>query len=122
MARAPRPSVNYLDLVPRRLVGHETDADERAVLLRPKFVSGLWAKLLQPRMPRPFFKVRLDEIGTATWEAIDGARTVGEIADLLGERFGGRVDPKIERCARFIRSLERGAMVAVEPRTPAGEA
>lgn len=106
---------NYLDLVPRRTIQHEVGDDGRFVLLRPKYMTGLLARFLQPRLRAKHFRVQLDDIGTATWDAIDGARTVGQIADVLGEKFGARVEPRYERCARFIQSLHKGAMVTLAP-------
>lgn len=112
--------VNYLDHVPRRSIGHEETEDGQLVLLRPKFIKGPLARWLQPRIKRKFFRVRLDEVGTATWQAIDGNRNVGEIADLLYEQFGERIEPRYERMSRFIDSLAKGAMVTFEP-SPAAE-
>jgi hypothetical protein len=85
------------------------------VLLRPKFIKGPLAWWLQPRIKRKYFRVKLDDLGTATWAAIDGERTVGQIADFLYERFGEEVEPRYERCARFIHSLAQGAMVELRP-------
>jgi hypothetical protein len=109
--RDQRRDNNYLDLVPTRTIDYEQQKDGKLVLLRPKWTRGLLSKLLQPRIRHKHFRVHLDEIGTVTWEAIDGRRTVGEISDLLHERFGDRVEPRYERCSRFIEQLHRGDMV-----------
>ncbi|MDD5305689.1 MAG: PqqD family protein [Deltaproteobacteria bacterium] len=111
--RKSAASENYLDRVPRRNVDFEEDGDGRLVLLRPKFMSGPLARWLQPRLPRRFFRVKLDDVGAAVWQSIDGARNVGDIAEILFEKFGERVEPRYERCARFVRSLENGAMVSM---------
>ena len=103
---------NYLDNVPRRTVASEVDAQGLAVLLRPKFLKGPFARLLQPHLPKKFFRVQLDDVGTLVWDSIDGARTVGDIAELLFARFGERVEPRHERCSKFVHSLHQGAMIA----------
>jgi hypothetical protein len=113
MARRGREEVDYLGLVPRRAVDHEDGEDGRLVLLRPKWTRGPLARWLQPRIRHKFFRVRLDEVGTATWLLIDGSRSIGDICEALFERFGERVEPRFERGARFIRQLERGEMVTV---------
>jgi hypothetical protein len=118
---ASKPQENYLDNVPVRNVAFEEDEGGRIVLLRPKFMTGPFARLLQPRIPKKFFRVQLDDIGTAAWRAIDGARTVGEIAEILFAEFGGRVEPRHERCSRFVHSLHRGAMVTFAGRPDAGK-
>lgn len=102
---------NYLDLVPTRTIDCEQQEDGKLVLLRPKWTRGLLARLLQPHIRYKHFRVQLDEIGSVTWEAIDGRRTVGQISDLLHDRFGDRVEPRYERCSRFIEQLHRGDML-----------
>lgn len=119
-SRTPHQS-NYLDCVPNRAVQHELDENGRVILLRPKWVKGLLAKYLQPRLSRPFFRVKLDLIGAAIWNAIDGVRTIHELADLLYEEFGDEIEPRYERCARFIHSLQEGAMIRVSRPNAAGE-
>jgi hypothetical protein len=121
MARSSKETagVNYLEYVPRRTIDHEEGEDGRLVLLRPKFIKGPLAKWLQPRIKRKHFKVRLDDLGSATWRAIDGRRTVGQIADLLYEQFGERIEPRYERMSMFIDSLAKGAMITFEPRAAA---
>jgi len=111
-------TANYLDNVPNRVIDHQITDDDRVVLLRPKFMSGILAKHLQPHIKYPYYKVRLDEIGSSTWRAIDGARTVGEIADLLYENFGDNIEPRYERCSRFIYSLHQGKMVTLSASKP----
>jgi len=120
MTRKTLPAVNYLELVPTRTVASEPGEGGLVVLLRPKWVRGLFARWLQPRLPphKRHFKVRLDDVGTAVWNAIDGERSVGDLAELLYERFGDRVEPRYERVSRFIHSLDDGAMVTLAP--PAG--
>lgn len=107
-------NANYLDYVPVRTIQHETGNDDGVVLLRPKFMSGILAKYFQPHIKHQYYKVRLDEIGSTTWRAIDGVRTVGEIADMLRQSFGDRVEPPYERCSRFINSLHQGKMVTFD--------
>ena len=118
--KGDKHDVNYLDYIPKRAVDSETGDDGRIILLRPKFMKGPLAKYLQPHLKRKFFRVSLDEFGSATWEAIDGVRTVGQIADLLFEHFGDAVEPRYERCAKFVGSLHRGAMVSLQMSGTAG--
>jgi hypothetical protein len=115
MTRRGREETDYLEFVPRRAIDHEDGEDGRLVLLRPKWTRGLMARWLQPRIRCKFFRVRLDEVGSATWLLIDGSRTVGDICEALFVRFGEKVEPRFERGARFIRQLERGDMVTASP-------
>jgi hypothetical protein len=113
MGRGGKSEGNYLDRVPARAVGHEEGAEGRLVLLRPKFMTGPLARLLQPRIPKQHFRVRLDDIGTAVWKLIDGERNVGQIADALVEPLGDRIEPRYERVSRFIHSLHKGSMITL---------
>jgi hypothetical protein len=112
--RSARPAPNFLDFVPVRRVDSETRGDGCLTLLRPKFVRGPLARWVQPRLAKPFYKVHLDAIGSAVWEQIDGARTVGEIAIDLERRFGDRVKPAHQRVSMFVGELARGRMVELK--------
>lgn len=55
--------------------------------------------------------VRLDEVGSLAWNQLDGRRTVGEVAAVLREQFGERVEPVEERLGVLLQSLHRGGVV-----------
>jgi hypothetical protein len=107
------PPPNLLELRPSRLVECEHTAEGRVVLLKPKFTWGPLAKLLQPRLKRPHFKVHLDEIGTFIWDRIDGDTGVGAIADAAREHFGAKIEPVYERVKTFLNQLERGQFIRI---------
>ena len=48
---------------------------------------------------------RLDDLGSFSWERMDGTRTVQEIAEELRAEFGDEVDQAEERLARLVRWL-----------------
>jgi Coenzyme PQQ synthesis protein D (PqqD) len=99
-----------LALVPVQAVPFETGEDGRVTLLRPKFVDPRWS-WLQRFMKRPTFRVRLDDKGSFIWLAMDGARTVGELAGLARDRFGEAGEPHEERCGFFVQQLVKGGFV-----------
>ena len=98
--------VNLLDLIPERIVEHEVGDDNLVTLLAPRFKSGILRKWLQPRLKRPFLKIKLDEIGSAVWLLCDGKRTVKDIAQPLQERFRDSIEPCYDRLGVFLRQLE----------------
>ena len=100
------PDVNLLELVPERIVGSEKGEDGTVTILAPRFHNRLLKRLIEPRLKRPHMMIRLDEIGTAVWERIDGERSVGEIGVMLRERFGERIEPCHDRLAIFFTQLE----------------
>jgi hypothetical protein len=107
------PAPNLLDLKPVRLVGDERSPEDRAVLLRPKFVWKPAARLFQGRLRHPFYKVLLDDIGTFVWDRLDGDTTVGEIADAARDHFGERIEPVYERLRLFLQELETGKFIRI---------
>ena len=74
-------STNALDLVPVRAVSH-TEEEGKIVLLVPKFTGRLMHNLF-PVTEKMFFRIKLDESGSRAWEAIDGERTVAQIAEVI---------------------------------------
>jgi hypothetical protein len=98
--------VNLLDLIPKRTVEYEVQNDGNVTLLVPRFRSGLLKKLVQPRLKRPYLKVKLDELGSAVWLLCDGRRSVKDIATPLRVRFHENIEPCYDRLAVFMRQLE----------------
>ena len=112
-SRQKASPANYLDAIPARAIDYEVDEAGRVILLRPKFMKGILARFLQPRIKFKYFRVKLDEFGSKTWEAIDGNKNIAEVADALYDAFGDAVEPRYERVAKFIHSLHQGAMVTL---------
>ncbi len=100
---------NLLDLKPCRLFTHALDG-ERVTVLVPKYRSR-WLQWLQCRLARPFWKLHLDEIGTAVWLECDGQRTVAEIGENLKDEFGEAIDPVWERLPAFLSQMRRGELI-----------
>jgi hypothetical protein len=79
--RAVLKNANYLNLTPVRLMEEEVGTDNLVVLLLPRFTSNFAKKYIVPRLKRaPHIRLKLDQLGSASWLAIDGKRKVGEIA------------------------------------------
>lgn len=100
------PDINLLELIPERIVDFETGEDGLVTILAPRFGSRLFRRLFEPRMKKPFLKIRLDEVGTAAWRSIDGKRDVGAIGGIMRERFGEAIEPCYDRLALFFTHLE----------------
>jgi Coenzyme PQQ synthesis protein D (PqqD) len=103
--------VNLLDLAPERVAEWE-EAGDRVVLLRPppkgrglRFALDWVACHLSSR------RIRLDEIGSFVWKGLDGATTVGALAEALERQFGERVTPVGERLGKMVRVLRKEGFV-----------
>jgi hypothetical protein len=104
MTSTSDPVTDLLALNPRRARGDEHDEDGTAWILVPRFGGRFLGRWLQPRLRRPFFRIRLDAVGTFVWDRADGTRDGETIARELAEAFPDLVKPR-ERLAIFLRQL-----------------
>jgi len=101
-----------MDLIPVKNIEWEIHPDTGLVnLKRPKFKALLLKKYLSPLLSDPYFRIKLDEIGTFVWREIDGHKNVAMIAAALEKAFGARVYPVHERLGKFIISLKRSRFI-----------
>jgi len=84
------------------------------VLLRPRLGSNRLARWVAGLGGDPYYRIRLDEVGTLVWKACDGRTPLADIARRMRERFGDHVEPADQRLARFVRRMLRGRMIAVD--------
>lgn len=98
--------VNLWELTPVRKFDHEKTENELVTILIPKFTNKFLVQHLMPRLKYPFIKIKLDEIGSAVWLEIDGKKKVGEIAEILQEKFGEKIQPVEERLSKFFTQLK----------------
>ena len=103
-----KEQTDWTKLVPERKMHWEIDPDTKYVVLKkPKLKNPLLKKYLLPRLKRPDFSVKLDNIGTFVWQNIDGKRTFGEIADKMKKELGESVEPVEDRLGQFINLLRK---------------
>ena len=95
------------------MVSYETSSDGLVTLIRAKIRKGLLKKI-EKYLPNPNYKIHLDDIGSFIWLHCDGKRTVWEICEMLGEKYGEKVDPVIVRTSQFIVQLARNHLIALE--------
>jgi hypothetical protein len=103
--------INYLDLTPYRLYGHDLREDGLIDVLVPRFTDKFFGKFLQPSLKKPFIKANFDEIGSAVWLEINGERKVEEIIANLNEMFGDKIHPVFERVTLFLSQLHRNGFI-----------
>ncbi len=103
------PDDAFLAAVPIQALAYEPSEGGTLVLIRPKILSKRWVGLLR-MMKKPNYRVKLDARGTTVWQACDGARTVAQVAELVGRTFPEEADTTT-RTALFIRELARGGFL-----------
>ena len=106
-----KSEINLLDLTPVRNIEWEKKEDGLIVLLKPKFKLAFLKKYVLPRLKSPYFKIKLDRVGSFIWENCDGSLRVGELAKSLQDKFGEDVEPLYDRLALFLHSLEKNDLI-----------
>lgn len=106
-------SISAPDLIPIRLHSNEVE-EGKVVVLIPKFASKIY-HLFSPRLEKLFFRIKLDDLGSATWNAIDDKRNVKEIGDFI---LSGQYEPAIDlddidnRLAKYITLLYEKRLIS----------
>jgi len=103
--RAVLKNQNYLEVRPIRNYGESVDENNMVTVLIPKFNNRFAVRFVLPYMQYKFFKIKLDEFGSATWLLIDGKRNVGEIGTELIKKFGDKIQPVEERLTRYFTGI-----------------
>ncbi len=96
-------SINLLELTPVRINGHE-EVDGLVNILIPKFKKEFMKKII-PKNKSKDIRVKLDELGSAAWLAIDGNKNVLTIVEELKQSFGDKIEPAVARVSQFINGL-----------------
>jgi hypothetical protein len=105
-------AVNLLEIRPLRVAQWEREGD-RVTVIRPRPTGRLPRVLIEGLLHLlAARKLRLDEIGSASWLLLDGKHSVAEVANILRQRFGERVEPTEERLGHLVRVFRREGLVA----------
>jgi len=123
-------TVNLLEMMPVR-VAEWTESSGRIVVVRPKPVRVGFLGMIDHMLYLLSAKrIRLDAEGSFAWLNLDGEHTVGQLAALMREEFGEKVEPAEERLGQLVRVFRREGFVAypgwddgvLAKRSPAGQA
>lgn len=102
---------NYLDFVPVCAPGFEWEEKEGIVTIRVEN-RGFYNWIAQKLFKRPRFShIDLDEFGSFVWKQMDGKRTIYDISLLVGEHFGKKAEPVIERLVQYFQILYRNHFI-----------
>lgn len=100
-----------LRLKPKRLLEWELDSAGRAILMRPRFGSGRIGSILSHWLQPAHYRIRLDDMGTVVWLALDGETTLFSILPKLRERFGREIEPAEERLTGFVSQMLKARLI-----------
>jgi hypothetical protein len=97
-------NLNYMDATPVRCSDFKTSDDGIVTLVVPKFQNRKFNDFMF-RPSRRYFKISLDELGSAVWLSIDGQRNVAVICGKMLEIFGDEINPVEQRVTKFFTTL-----------------
>jgi hypothetical protein len=109
--RAALEAVNLLDLRPVRTADWREVAGRVVVERPPSLRRGLGRLIETLSFLTGVRRLRLDELGGATWRLLDGGRTVAELSAELRAAFGAACEPAEERLRLFLTMLRREKLV-----------
>ena len=110
--QVPELAADFSAVCPSRLL-EWYEEEECCVLLRPRLRSSRIARWVTSLGGDPFYRIRLDEVGTVVWKACDGRTSLAEICTKLRERFGREAEPVEERLAEFVRNMLKGRILKI---------
>lgn len=103
---AKKSQENYLDYIPAHAEKHEWSVDESGKVTIHMVHTGLYDKIAQKFFHRPRVShIDLDEQGSYIWQQIDGQRTVGQLAEMMKQRFGAKAEPLYDRLVQYMKIL-----------------
>lgn len=112
-------SKNMLDFVPKRSKKINWQIRETGLVRICVKHRGFYSKLAQMLVKAPpISNIDMDQFGSFIWNAIDGRRTVAEIAEMVKQRFGKDAEPLYQRLTAFFRILYANRLISFEiPKT-----
>ncbi|ROL58718.1 PqqD family protein [Bacteroidetes/Chlorobi group bacterium MS-B_bin-24] len=106
-----KKNLNYLEMHPFRLYEHILLEENLVDVLVPRFTSKLAKKLILPKLPNPYIRANLDELGSFLWLNIDGETKVSELINKMKEKFAEKVEPATERVLLFLTQLYKAGFI-----------
>lgn len=103
--------IDFKDLTPIRKFEHEVRPDGGVNVLVLKFKGNIIGPFLQKFARSKYIRAELDEIGSAAWLLMDGTNKVDDMAKLLDEDFGEKIEPVYERLLLFLRSMHNNKFI-----------
>lgn len=102
---------NLLDYIPVRTVDWDRDDDGRVYLLKERSRNTILKKIIRFLHKDQFFRIRLDELGTAAWLGIDGKKDIYQITLEMKAQFADRLHQAEERVGYFFAMLKKNDFV-----------
>jgi hypothetical protein len=109
-----KKSDNLLDLIPERNCKWDKAEDGRIYLFVPRFRNKLMKRFMLWLGRSEYVKVYFDNLGTRSWELIDGKRSIEEIGGLMEKGKDEPLQQFYERLSEFLIVLSRNKFVVLK--------
>ena len=107
-----RKSENFLNYVPKISYANKWEENDGQVTIHI-INKGFCNKIVQVLFKKPkVTHIDLDLYGSFVWLSIDGKKTVSEVADILKNRFGNKVEPLYERLVLYMKILYNNHLIS----------
>ncbi len=100
-----------LSCQPKRLLEWQEDDRGQVVILRPKLGKSRLARWCSSRFENPYYRIRLDKVGTLVWKSCDGNTKLSSILQSMRKHFGTDVEPAEDRLWRFLSTMRRSRLI-----------
>ena len=101
----------FWGLRPRRRLEWRDVDEQHCVVLRPRLGEGRFGRWLAGCLSDPYYRIKLDSIGSFVWRACDGETPLSVIAERMRRHFGDSIEPVEERLGRFVQTMQRGRLI-----------
>jgi hypothetical protein len=109
-----KTTIEMMDCVPLRKFEWETDEEtNHIIIIRPKFLMPFWQNFFTPILKGKHFKIKLDELGSESWLAMDGENSIEQIGKILAKKYGDSIEPIYERLIKFVLQLHREKFIDI---------
>ena len=100
-----------LELIPEKNCRWEKNPEGKVCLLVPRFKNRVFKKIALQLGRSEWVKISFDEIGSKSWDLMDGRRNVEQIGELLEKELGEQVKPVYQRLTEFVVILSRNKFI-----------
>lgn len=112
LSKKEKKDDNFLDYIPVKNPENTWSERKDGRMTIHMVHKGFFNKIAQVVFFTPEVShVDLDEYGTFIWKAIDGEKTVGDLADILEAEYGEAAHPLYERLIQYMRILKNNKFI-----------
>ncbi len=113
MAKKEKRKLNLLDCTPLREPDWNWTENENGLITLHKVHTSFTDRLIHVVTKKPLRQTHIDleEFGTFLWKNMDGRKTLRELAEMLREEFGEKVEPLYPRLNQYVVTMKKNNLI-----------